>query len=166
MSASDLRFDLRFEASAVIHARPEVVWDILTDYYNGHPKILPPSAFSDFHVESGGKGAGTRMAFTFRVAGSTRSMHHVASTPVPGRTLVEAEPDGSSVTTFALAPLDDGRQTRLTITTTQRSAVGARGAIERLLAPLIAPAMQRIYQDEMQRLDTLASDWPAPEPGV
>ena len=44
--------DLRFEASAIAQARPEVVWDIGTDYLN--PNSLPPSAFHDFRVESGG----------------------------------------------------------------------------------------------------------------
>ena len=42
---------------AHIHARPETVWHILTDYREGHPSIPPPQAFSDFQVESGGKGA-------------------------------------------------------------------------------------------------------------
>ncbi|HZC07022.1 MAG TPA: SRPBCC family protein [Ktedonobacterales bacterium] len=151
---------IRFEASATIHARPEIVWSILTDYQNGHPNILPPSAFSDFRVVEGGIGAGTVTTFLFHVAGSKRAVRHAVSTPAPGQTLVEAEPDGATTTTFMLSPVDDGRQTRLTITTAQRGSAGARGVIERLMAPLIAPAMQRIYQDEMQRLDALAQRWP------
>ena len=152
---------IQFNASATIHASPSVVWDILTDYRNGHPKILPPQAFHDFTVVEGGRGSGTVMTFTFKVAGVSRQVRHVAREVEPGRTLEEGEPDGSSTTIFALAPLDDGRQTALTITTVQRGSGGARGVIERLLTPLIAQAMQGIYRDEMQRLDALAHQWPA-----
>lgn len=152
--------NIRFEASATIHASPAVVWDILTDYRNGHPKILPPQAFSDFTVLEGGKGAGTVISFVFRVAGARRAVRSFVSEPQPGSVLMEAEHDGATVTNFTLAAVDEGRQTRLTITTVQRGSPGVRGAIERLFMPMVAPAMQRIYQDEMQRLDALAHQWP------
>lgn len=154
-----------FEASAPIQARPEVVWDILTDYRNGHPNILPPKAFSDFRVVEGGRGAGTVMTFRFHVAGATRAVRHVVSAPDPGRTLVEGEPGGSSVTTFTLTPLDDDQRTQVHISTVQRGQGGLRGAIERLLTPLLAPSMRRIYQDELARLDALAQRWPSVQAG-
>jgi uncharacterized protein YndB with AHSA1/START domain len=165
MSAQSASQGVTFEASAPIQAQPEVVWDILTDYRNGHPNILPPKAFSDFRVVEGGRGAGTVMTFKFHVAGATRAVRHVVSAPDPGRTLVEGEPDGSSVTTFTLTPLDDGQRTQVHISTIQRGQGGLRGAIERLLTPLLAPAMQRIYQDELARLDALAQRWPVGKAG-
>ena len=160
MAAQGSERGVTFEASAPIRARPAVVWAILTDYRNGHPNILPPRAFSDFRVLEGGQGAGTVMTFTFHVAGATRAVRHVVSVPDPGRTLVEGEPDGSSVTTFTLTPLDDGQRTQVHISTTQRGQSGLRGAIERLLTPLLAPTMRRIYLDELARLDALAQRWP------
>lgn len=155
--------DLQFGASGAIRARPAVVWDILTDYRQGHPNILPPNAFSDFKVEAGGKGEGTIIAYTFRAAGVTRAMRHHVSAPAPGQTLVEADAEGSVRTTFTLTPLDDGRQTLVKIATVQRASGGARGAMERLLIPLIAPTMRRIYLDELRRLDALAQRWPMNE---
>lgn len=160
MAAQGNSRGVTFEASAPIQARPAVVWAILTDYRNGHPNILPPRAFSDFRVLEGGQGAGTVMTFTFHVAGATRAVRHVVSVPDPGRTLVEGEPDGSSVTTFTLSPLDDGQRTQVHISTTQRGQSGLRGSIERLLTPLLAPTMRRIYLDELARLDALAQRWP------
>jgi hypothetical protein len=160
MAAQRSERGVTFETSAPIRARPEVVWVILTDYRNGHPNILPPRAFSDFRVEEGGQGAGTVMTFRFHVAGATRAVRHVVSVTNPGRTLVEGEPDGASVTTFTLTPLDDGQRTQVHISTVQRSQDGLRGGIERLLAPLLAPTMRRIYLDELARLDALAQRWP------
>ncbi|HEY7974709.1 MAG TPA: SRPBCC family protein [Ktedonobacterales bacterium] len=152
-----------FAATAPIHARPEIVWDILTDYHRGHPNILPPGAFSDFRVTSGGVGAGTATSFVFHVSGARQAVRHIVSVPTPGQTLVEAEPDGASRTTFTLAPLADGAQTQVTITTIQARRGGARGVIERLMTPLLAPAMRRIYLDELRRLDALAQRWPVGE---
>jgi len=153
--------DIHFEASATIRASPATVWDLLTDYRNGHPRILPPGAFSHFTVVEGGKGAGTVTTFVFHVAGQRRRVRHTVSAPEPGRALTEAEPDGSSTTTFTLTPLEGGRQTQVTISTTQRGNLGVRGAVEGLIAALIAPSMRRIYLEELNRLDVLAQTWPA-----
>lgn len=153
---------IHFEAEATVGARPEIVWDILTDYINGHPKIIPPRAFSDFVVESGGKGAGTSMRFNFRAAGTTRKMRQVASAPELGRKLVEADVAGPARTTFTLTPLDGGQRTRVHIATDQTIEPGVAGTGARLLAPLIAPILRSIYLEEIQRLDSLAQTWPAP----
>lgn len=150
---------IHFEAEATVRAHPEVVWDILTDYINGHPRILPP-AFSAFSVESGGRGAGTIMRFTFSGVGPTRHFHQIASEPQPGRVLVEADIDGPARSTFTLTPLDDGQRTLLHIATDQTTEPGIAGAMARLLAPLLAPSMRRIYLDEIGRLDALAQAWP------
>lgn len=149
---------IHFEAEATVRARPEVVWDILTDYINGHPRILPP-AFSDFAVETGGRGAGTVMRFTFSGVGPARHFHQVVSEPQPSRVLVEADIDGPARSTFTLTPVDGGQQTRLHIATDQTTESGFTGAMARLLASLLAPSMRRIYLDEIARLDALAQEW-------
>lgn len=148
--------DIRFQAAATIHAPPEAVWAILTDYEKAHPSILPPKAFSDYTVLSGGHGDGTVASFIFKVGGARRAMRVTVSVPAEGQTLVETSADGASSTTFNLSPLDDGRNTHLTITTVLAGHGGLVGMVERLTTALIAPAMQRVYQDEMRRLDDLA----------
>jgi hypothetical protein len=135
--------DIHFEAEALVKSPSAIVWDILTDYRNGHPKILPP-AFIDFTVESGGKGGGMVIRYTVRVAGTTRHVRHIVSEPEPGHILVEDAPDDPTGATFSLTPASDGDDTRLLITTDQTTAPGLPHLITRLLLPLIAPAIQRI----------------------
>ncbi len=147
---------IHFDGSGVIAAPPDVVWDILTDYHDGHPSILPKPYFSDFAVESGGQGAGTVMRFTFRVAGTTRHAHQRVSTPEPGRVLVESDVEGSGVTTFTLTPLDGGVRTQVDITTDLEGRRGLAGAIERVMVPPVARVMRRIYEQELHQLDERA----------
>jgi uncharacterized protein YndB with AHSA1/START domain len=150
---------IHFEATSEIHAPTATVWDILTDYRNGHSRILP-SAFSDIQIESGGKGAGTVYHYSFRAAGTTRHIRHFVSEPEPGRVLVESAPNDPTTTTFTLTPTADGAHTQLLITTDLTTQPGLTGALTRLFAPLLAPTMHAIYLDEMQRLDDLAQRWP------
>jgi uncharacterized protein YndB with AHSA1/START domain len=159
-AAADTANSIHFEVEGLISAPATIVWDILTDYHNGHPRILP-SAFSDFTVESGGKGAGTVISYTFRAAGISRRIRHNVSEPDPGHLLVEDAPGDPTRTTFTLTPAGDGGRTRLVIATDQTTPPGLTGAITRLLAPLFALVVHAIYQDEIQRLDELAQRWPA-----
>ncbi|HEV8193217.1 MAG TPA: SRPBCC family protein [Ktedonobacterales bacterium] len=143
---------VHFEVAETIDARPEVIWDILTDYREAHPSILP-KAFGPLVVEEGGRGAGTIMHFSLRVAGSTRNFHQVVSTPEPGRVLVESNTDGSGETTFTLTSMDEGRRTHLRIVTEMETHGGLMGAVERALIPrLILP----IYREELGKLADVA----------
>jgi uncharacterized protein YndB with AHSA1/START domain len=150
---------IHFEAASEIHAPTATVWDILTDYRNGHPRILPP-AFSGIQIESGGKGAGTVYSYSFHAAGTTRHIRHEVREPEPGHILVESAPGDPTTTTFTLTPTADGAHTHLLITTDLTTQPGLTGTLTRLLAPLLAPTMRGIYLDEMQRLDDLAQRWP------
>ena len=49
----------RFEASAIIDARPEEIYGILADYRDQHPRIVPAEYLRGLEVEAGGYGAGT-----------------------------------------------------------------------------------------------------------
>lgn len=143
---------VRIEAEETLDARPEVIWDILTDYREGHPSILP-KAFGPLEIEQGGRGAGTVMRFSFTVGGTTRNFHQVASTPEPGRVLVESNTDGTGETTFTLTPVDGGQRTHLRIVTEMETRGGLTGAIERLLTPrLLLP----IYREELDKLAEVA----------
>ena len=65
----------RITASARIDAAPKRVYNVIADYCNGHPRILPKQ-FSDLVVERGGFGAGTVIRFRMRVGA-----RHVAAQP-------------------------------------------------------------------------------------
>jgi len=150
---------IRFEGEGTVSARPEVVWDILTDYRNGHPRIVPKPYFSDITLEEGGKGAGTVMAFDTRIGGSTRHFHQRVSTPEPGRVLLEHDIDGTGGTTFTLTPVDGGAGTHLRIETEMAGSDGLRGAIEGLLMPPVKRLMTRIYAQEITNIEAVAQTW-------
>jgi hypothetical protein len=78
---------LRADSSRVIDARPDAVYDILADYRNTHPRILPGEYFKDLKVEEGGRGAGTVISFRLRSGGVERPYRMAISEPEPGRVL-------------------------------------------------------------------------------
>jgi hypothetical protein len=135
---------MRVAASAVIPAPPKRVYEILANYHEHHPRIVPPQYFRRIDVLQGGIGAGTRTRIEMRVLGVTRVFEHVVSEPEPGRVLVESEPDGANPTTFTVEPAQAGA-TQLTISTELKG----RGAIEAWLSSLMLP---RIYRAELARI--------------
>lgn len=137
------------EATQVINARPEEIYEVIADYREGHPAILPKAYFRDLVIEQGGRGAGTVVRFETVVWGAKTKYHSIVSEPEPGRVLVETELEQDLVTTFALEPLNGGTQTQLTITTDFASSPGLKGFIEKLTAPSL---MRSIYKKEMQQL--------------
>jgi uncharacterized protein YndB with AHSA1/START domain len=143
----------KVEASAerTIDAPAGQVYGYLADMRQ-HPRFLPP-AFSDFQVEEGGVGAGSVTSFAVTAGGRTRSYRMRVTEPEPGRVLVESDTNSSLVTTFNVEPRDSKSLVR--ISTSWDGAAGIGGFFERTFAPR---AMQRIYLDELERLNAYALD--------
>jgi hypothetical protein len=140
-------------ASATVGATAEVVYSILADYHEGHPRILPRKYFTFLAVERGGVGEGTLIRFGMRAFGKTRVARAAVTEPVPGRVLVETALDeGGPVTTFMVEP--EGPQSRVTFKTELSSAAGLAGAVERFFATRY---LKRVYALELQQLDVYAS---------
>ncbi len=135
-------------ASAVIDAPAGRLYGILADYRVHHPRIVPSKYFRRIDVEAGGVGAGTRTRVEMRVMGTTRRFVHVISEPDPGHILVEADPDGSSRTTFTVDPLTEA-SARVTISTEFSFRPGPLGKLERALS---AAVLRRVYALELAQL--------------
>ena len=146
---------LHAEKSAVIDAPPQVVYDILADYHDGHPHILPPKYFRGLDVEQGGIGAGTVILVHSSVMGRAQTMRMAVSEPEPGRVLMETDVDSGIVSTFTCDPVAEGRQTRLTIATDWPIGPGLSGFMNRLLIPGI---LRRMYADELQVIARYLAD--------
>jgi len=138
-------------AERSIDAPADQVYGYLADMHQ-HQRFLPP-AFSDFQVEQGGVGAGTVTRFKITAGGRTRSYRMQVSEPVPGRTLVETDTGSSLVTTFNVTP--NGDKSLVSIATSWDGAGGIGGFFERTFAPR---AMQRLYLDELDRLNAYATE--------
>jgi hypothetical protein len=139
---------------ADIPAPIERVYGIVADYRDGHPRIVPRPPFGDLEVEQGGVGAGTVVRFTIRVMGLRRSMRIEISEPEPGRVLVETETTAGAETTFTFEPIDDGRGTRVTISTRMRARAGWLGRLERAL---VARYLRPICVRELKNLAAVAT---------
>ncbi len=146
---------IRVKATEVIDARPEDVYSTIADYRKAHPRILPKENLYDLQVEEGGYGAGTVIKFKSRILGVEQSFHHRVSEPEPGRVLVEQDIDAvqNVTTTFTVIPVEDGKKSKVEISTTMIASPGFRGIAERVVLSIFNP---RIYRKELKLLEAVA----------
>jgi Polyketide cyclase / dehydrase and lipid transport len=132
----------------VVRAPAERVRAALADYEAVRPRILPEQ-FSDYRVERGGQGAGTRVHWRFAATSKrVRDQLVEVSQPSPD-VLVERDENSSMVTTWTLRPADAGGTT-VRVRTTWNGAGGIGGFFERTFAPR---GLQRVYGELLGRLD-------------
>jgi hypothetical protein len=135
-------------AEHVVRAPAERVLTALADYEGARRRILPEQ-FSDYRVESGGHGAGTRVHWRF-AATSKRVRDQLMEVSQPASdTLVERDANSSMVTTWTARPADAG-VTTVRVRTTWAGAGGVGGFFERTFAP---KGLARVYGSMLERLD-------------
>lgn len=140
-------------ASRIVQAPAQQVYDLLADYHEGHPRILPRPPFISLTVEQGGKGEGTVLNVEMKVLGRVQTYHATVTEPEPGRVLVEHYAD-DSITSFTVEPHDDGRKTSVTIATDLQIREGALGTLQaRLATRLLRP----LYLKELDQLNAAVS---------
>lgn len=139
----------QIQASAVINAPAKRVYDIIADYREGHPNILPKKYFSSLEIEKGGIGAGTVIRFRMTVMGKSQTFRASITEPEPGRVLAETDIKNDSVTTFTVSPSADGRQSTVTITSELKSHDGLVGVFQRFATKRL---LSRIYKEELVTL--------------
>jgi uncharacterized protein YndB with AHSA1/START domain len=142
-------------ASKLISAPARKVYDILADYRDGHPRILPKPYFVSIHVEEGGYGAGTVIDFQMQLMGRIQSFHSTITEPEPGRILVETDRNTGAVTTFAVDPRSDGQEAFVTIATTTIVPDGVAGKIQGWLTNRL---LRPIYEKELDQLAVVAKE--------
>ncbi len=132
----------------VVRAPAEQVRAALADYEGARRRALTEQ-FSDYRVESGGQGAGTRVSWRFAATSKrVRDQLMVVTEPTPG-TLVESDANSSMVTTWTVQPADAGVST-VRVRTTWNGAGGIGGFFERTFAP---KGLRRVYDQLIERLD-------------
>jgi hypothetical protein len=138
------------EAEGSIGAPASLVYDLIRNFLEHHPRFLPNS-FSNLEVEQGGIGAGTIITFTATALGRERRYRMRIDEPEPGRVMTESDTLSELVTTWTVTPAGD--TCRVRIETRWEGAEGTPGFFERLLVP---PTMRRIYGEELRRLHRYA----------
>lgn len=84
------------------------------------------------------------------VMGAKREYRMAVTEPQPGRLLMETDADSGVVPTFKVEPVNNGQQSRVTITTDSKPRSGFAGLMERLINPSVA---RRIYRKELAQLN-------------
>lgn len=138
-------------ATKDIHAPAEILYNIIADYRRMHWLILPKQYFLSLEVEEGGFGAGTIVNFAMRILGQTQSFHSLITEPEPGRLLVETDVKSGIATSFHIVPIEQERQTRVTISTELKG----RNFLEAWIARIM---LQKIYRLELELLAQVAEE--------
>jgi ribosome-associated toxin RatA of RatAB toxin-antitoxin module len=137
-------------AEGLIRAPASLVYQLIADHREHHPKFLPKN-FSELEIEQGGVGAGTITTFTVKASGRSRRFRMRVEEPEPGRVMVEKDTISSLVTTWTLTPDDGGTSVR--IESSWQGASGMAGFFERIFA---SRGVRGMYNDELRRLDRYA----------
>ena len=145
---------IQTEVSRTIPATIPTVYAILTDYRNGHRRILPSRYFKSMAVLRGGRGAGTLVRVEMSLFGARRVFTMMVREPEPGRVLVEVDRDANVTTTFTLEPSRDGRATDVSIASEMPASRGFKGFLERILNPIL---IGHIYRQQLKLLTNYAS---------
>ena len=141
-------------ASAIIPARRERVYSLISNYNDGHTRILPKQ-FSGLVVEQGGIGTGTIIRFHMSVFGRKQTFRAAITEPEPGRVLVETDLDtNGAITTFIVNPGGAPADSHVTISTELPVRSGLLGKIERTMTTLL---LRPIYIKELQNLARVAT---------
>jgi hypothetical protein len=131
-----------------LNAPVERVRAALADYAGTRPRILPEQ-FSDYRVEAGGVGAGTRARWRFAATSERVRDQDVEVSEPDGTTLVETDRNSSMVTRWTVRPASGGTST-VAVRTTWKGAGGIGGFFERTFAPR---GLQRVYGTMLERLE-------------
>jgi hypothetical protein len=132
----------------VVRAPAERVKAALADYEGARRRAMPEQ-FSDYRVESGGTGAGTRVHWRFAATSRRVRDQLVEVTEPDAGTLVERDTNSSMVTTWTVRPADAG-VTSVAARTTWNGAGGIGGFFERTFAP---KGLQRVHTELLSRLE-------------
>lgn len=144
---------LKSSVSSLISAPPDVVYNIIADYKDSHPKILPNPPFVSLEIEKGGLGGGSALKVKMKVAGKLQTFKTFVTEPEPGHVLVVTN-DTGYITTFKVDPRDDGKNSYVTFVTEISSNSSLMKKIEFFFSKMI---LIPVYQKELDNLSKYAS---------
>jgi len=135
-------------AERVVRAPAEQVRAALADYEGARRRMLTEQ-FSDYRVESGGQGGGTRVHWRFAATSKrVRDQLMTVTEPVAG-SLVESDANSTMVTTWTVHAGAAG-VTTVRVRTIWDGAGGIGGFFERTFAP---KGLRRVYDEMLRRLE-------------
>jgi Polyketide cyclase / dehydrase and lipid transport len=140
--------DVVATAERVVRAPADRTLTALADYDDVRPRLVTEK-FLDYRVESGGRGAGTRVSWRFAATRSRVREQVMVVTQPTENTLVETDQKSTLVTMWTVHPTDAGLST-VRVRTSWQGAPGVGGFFERTFAPT---GLRRVYDRMLERLD-------------
>ncbi|HTI15468.1 MAG TPA: SRPBCC family protein [Dictyobacter sp.] len=135
----------------VVDASPEDVYAVLADYKN-RPQMLTDN-FMNYTVERGGYGNGTVVSYVLRAANRQRPYKISVDESVKGEVITERDANSSLVTTWSVAPLANGRKSKVRVASEWEGAQGVGGFFEKTFAPL---GLRRIYNKMLSSIRSVS----------
>jgi hypothetical protein len=135
-------------AERVVRAPADVVRAALADYATTRPAVLPEQ-YSEYRLDAGGQGAGTRVHWRLAATSKRVREQDVVVTEGPDGALVETDANSSMVTTWTVQPAGAGGST-VRARTTWNGASGVGGFFERTFAP---KGLARLHEALLERLE-------------
>jgi hypothetical protein len=132
----------------VVRAPEDAVRAALADYEVMRPKVLPEQ-YSEYRVDAGGQGAGTRAHWRLQATSKRARVQDVTVTEGPAGELIERDANSSMVTTWSVHRTGEGRST-VRVRSEWTGAGGIGGFFERTFAP---KGLARIHDALLERLD-------------
>ncbi|MGY1750392.1 SRPBCC family protein [Modestobacter sp. SYSU DS0511] len=132
----------------IVRAPAEQVRAALADYAVTRPRILPEQ-YSEYRVDAGGNGAGTRAHWRLQATSKRVRVQDVTVSEAPDGSLVETDANSSMITTWSVRPADEGVST-VRVSSTWTGAGGIGGFFERAFAP---KGLGRIHTAVLDRLE-------------
>ncbi|MGY2079722.1 SRPBCC family protein [Modestobacter sp. SYSU DS0657] len=132
----------------IVRAPAEQVRAALADYAVTRPRILPEQ-YSEYRVDAGGDGAGTRAHWRLQATSKRVRVQDVTVSEAPDGSLVETDANSSMITTWSVRPADEGVST-VRVSSTWTGAGGIGGFFERTFAP---KGLGRIHTAVLDRLE-------------
>lgn len=149
------KFTYELQVSKMIKAHAELIYRVLSDYRDEHPRILPKPYFASTEVEQGGVGEGTIVRLKMNVMGTVNHYRLFVTEPKPGREIHEEDPVAGMKTIFTLEPDPDHGYCRVSIRTIWQKKKGIKGLLEQWLVP---PIVRSIYKKELEILKTYCEE--------
>ena len=132
-----------------VRAPGDVARGALADYTTTRPAVLPEQ-YSEYRVDAGGRGAGTRVHWRLQATAKRVREQDVVVTEGPGGALVESDANSSMVTTWTVAAVDAAACT-VRGRTTWTGAGGVGGFFELTFAPRGLARIQEAFLERLER---------------
>lgn len=127
---------MHVSCTVIVSAPPRRVFELLSDYEQARPTLLPAQYYTDYRLVQGGHGRGTVARWVLHFT-KTRFREIEVVVDTPQLSVVETDNNSTLLTRYTVEQTEgqEPAQSRITAQTSWRGAENFMRYLERLLAP-------------------------------